>query len=115
MAKEFNFKHNYHKLRLDQFADIRGITRLNQYKVGDIVGLKKLGKPWGTGKIVKVEHGNLAGLSQEWCRHLVSHGAFSAETPRHVMAYLNTIRHFKARLTSVNDEIAIFHIRKVRV
>lgn len=115
MGKEFNFVHEYHKLRDDVFGAVRGATRNKQYKVGDIVVLKKNGQYWGDAEVLKIETGPINHLPVKWYRHLVSHGSFMPNTARDFMAYLNSIRHPKARLTSVMDEVAVFHLRKVRL
>ena len=115
MSKAFEFKHDYNALKEDVFGAVRGATRAKQYSIGDIIVLNVRGKFFCNAEVVKIEVGTIQDTSIEWCRHLVSHGSFMPKNQRDLMAHLNSIRHPKARLTSVMDEIAVFHLRKVKI
>lgn len=112
--KSFDFAHNYHKLKLESFCTVRGVTRAKQFKVGEIVQLNKKGVQWGKAVVCRIQIFRINEINLAQMRHLVNYDDLNVIAQHLFVDHLNFYRRSNAKLSGPFDEIAIFTLKKHR-
>ncbi|MFX0210303.1 MAG: hypothetical protein ACFFDT_30265 [Candidatus Hodarchaeota archaeon] len=110
---ELDFKHDYDKLKNDEFTTIRGKTKYNKFHVGQIIKITKQGKYFCEATIFNKELKRICDMSLEFLKADAEYPDFTIYTHDDFVHLINSFRPPYYHQANVHSPMSVFYLIKI--